>query len=301
MTDSKYLSLAVRRPPLVMLGFVIMTALWPTHGIAQQPASRAPTAPAVAWEGLYAMPTRTPPPPYRNISGRLEIDNVVIAHSQPWSLARRAATDFELEDLGSLCKPVGIFRAGGAEAGFELLVGPKNVTIVPLGGGGINTGLVRRFYIGRQHPPADRTQLLWNGDSVAHWEGDTLVVDTTGFNDNTWLSVGLTRHSEALHVVERWRQVEGGDYLEHITIVDDILALTHPYTMARYYKRVQPGSRMEENVCEETPGARHGWVKLREFAVREREAASRKAAKDELEKAVSSVVATPADSSPAKP
>jgi hypothetical protein len=50
---------------------------------------------------------------------------------------------------------------------------------------------------------------------VGRWEGDTLVVDTTGFNDKTWLNEEGAQHSDALHLVERIRPVLGGQYLEY--------------------------------------------------------------------------------------
>ena len=58
----------------------------------------------------------------------------------------------------------------------------------------------------RPHPkhPLPR----WNGDSVGHGEGDTLVVDTIGFNDKSWLSAEMTRHAEETHLIERIRPIE---------------------------------------------------------------------------------------------
>jgi hypothetical protein len=74
--------------------------------------------------------------------------------------------------------------------------------------------LLRQIYTeGEQHPK--NPDLTYNGDSIGKWEGDTLVVDTVGLKDTTWLDHVGHPHSDALHVVERIRRVE------HNTLVDD--------------------------------------------------------------------------------
>ena len=224
---------------------------------------------AERWTGLYDGPAKVAPSGFTILLPRDQINKIVLTHLQPWTLARVEATDFEIEDMGQLCKPVGIFRSGAGEGGFELLVSPGSIALISDGGGGIDTGGVRRIYLNRPHLKSN--PLLWFGDSVGHWEGDTLVVDTVGFNDQTWLSEGRTRHSEAMHVAERWRLVANGTYLEHITTVEDPLAFTSPYTLSRYYKKLDPEMPMHENLCEDIPEGRRGWVKLHNRAVRERE------------------------------
>jgi hypothetical protein len=78
---------------------------------------------------------------------------------------------------------------------------------------------------GRPH----RTDLdtSYNGDSVAHWEGDTLVVDATGFNDDTWLGSDGWFHSEAMHVVERFTR--DGDTLRYEETVEDPEVFSQPW------------------------------------------------------------------------
>jgi hypothetical protein len=80
---------------------------------------------------------------------------------------------------------------------------------------------------GRPH----RTDLdpSYNGDSVGHWEGDTLVVDATGFNDDTWLGSDGWYHSEALHVVERFTR--DGDKLRYEVTVEDPNVFTRPWVL----------------------------------------------------------------------
>ena len=210
------------------------------------------------WAGMWATD-----PPLRRTRGDTGnpdygLDDLVVPLSQPWALARRDATDFEIEDTGQICRPTGLFRAGGGAA-IELLASPEKLTIISRGGGGLHTGGIRRIYLNRPHlknPP-----LAYNGDSVGHWEGDTLVIDTVAFNDATWLSYRRTRHSEALHVVERLRLVDP-DSIEHVWTVDDRFALTAPYSFTRYHRRQPPGTVMAENLCQDTVESRRAWVRL---------------------------------------
>jgi hypothetical protein len=76
---------------------------------------------------------------------------------------------------------------------------------------------------------AHRTDLdtSYNGDSVAHWDGNTLVVDATGFNDDTWLGSDGWFHSEAMHVVERFTR--DGDTLRYEETVEDPEVFTGPW------------------------------------------------------------------------
>jgi hypothetical protein len=61
----------------------------------------------------------------------------------------------------------------------------------------------------------------WYGESVGHYEGDTLVVDTIGLNNKSFVDHFRTPHTEKLRVVERWRLIEGGNKLEvHVTVTD---------------------------------------------------------------------------------
>ena len=67
------------------------------------------------------------------------------------------------------------------------------------------------------------------GDSVGRWEGDTLVIDTVGLTDRTWLDDHGNRHSDALHVIERWRRISANELWYEATI-DDPKFYTEPWT-----------------------------------------------------------------------
>jgi hypothetical protein len=102
------------------------------------------------------------------------------------------------------------------------------------------------FTDGRKHPVDP--QPTWMGYSVGKWEGDTLVVDTTGFNDRTWLDDGGHPHSDALHVTERFRRIDFGHMELGITI-DDPKMYTKPWSATVPYNLL-PDTELIEYVCE---------------------------------------------------
>lgn len=239
--------------------------------LARPAAAQAPPPPnwMEQWVGMYGPVDhagKNPPPGFTILVPLEDEDDVALAHSQPWATARREATDYELEDLAQICKPSGIFRAYNVAA-FELLVSPEKITMIGMAGGGIYTSGIRRIYMNRPH--LENPPLTFFGDSVGHWEGETLVVDTIGFNDSTWLGQDRSRHSNALHLVERLRFVAGGEYLEHIYVVDDPFALTAPYTLSRYHRKLSSQEPVPEKLCEDSPEARRAWAKLYNRAKRE--------------------------------
>ena len=107
---------------------------------------------------------------------------------------------------------------------------------------------VRQIYMdGRGHDK--NVAPLWMGDSIGKWEGDTLVVDTTNFNDKTWLDRGGHPHSEALHLTERIRRTDH-DTLEIEITVDDPRAYTKTWTTKQYFQ-LRPKWNIMELVCED--------------------------------------------------
>jgi hypothetical protein len=77
----------------------------------------------------------------------------------------------------------------------------------------------------------------WNGESVGHYEGDTLVVDTIGMNDRTFVDNFRTPHTTQLHVIERFRMVDGGRRMEVNITVDDPGAYTTGWTAIQRFRR----------------------------------------------------------------
>jgi hypothetical protein len=150
------------------------------------------------------------------------------------------------DDPGKVCAPIGPFRMMARESTkIELL--PESGMIVMLFED-LSRGLMRTIYMKRGHP--EKLELKWMGDSVGRWEGDTLVVDTTGLNDRTWLNDAGAQHSDALHLVERIRPVLGGKYLEYKMTAEDSKALAKPYTYTRYYEKLKT-EIMQDNCVDE--------------------------------------------------
>ena len=107
--------------------------------------------------------------------------------------------------------------------------------------------LRREIYTdGQPHDPS--LVPLWMGNSIGHWEGDTLVVDTTNFNDRTWLDRIGHPHSDQLHVIERFRRTAQDHLVDDITI-DDPKAYTKPWT-ARLEFKLRPW-KLTEQFCED--------------------------------------------------
>jgi hypothetical protein len=265
------------RNALMVIALLILTA------VTAAAQSEKPTAPppnwVEQWTGNYAnqdQPGREVPSGYKVLNPFSRLDEVIIPLLQPWAAARREATDFEVEEDGQVCRPTGLLLAH-QNRGFQLVASPGRITSI---GQGIHTGAIRRIYLNRDHlknPP-----LTSLGDSVAHWEGDTLVIDTIGFDDKSFLSLDATRHSTELHVVERWRLILNGTYLEKRWIVDDPRALTAPFTFTRYHKKLPANHRENESTCLSTPENWRAWAEIRngavKFAAGQRAAAANSAA-----------------------
>ena len=82
---------------------------------------------------------------------------------------------------------------------------------------------------GREHDPVRAQDVSYYGDSVGHWEGDTLVIDSVGFNDITWLDRGGYFHTDNMHLIEKlWRE---GSTLHYQVTVDDPGVLLQPWVM----------------------------------------------------------------------
>jgi hypothetical protein len=87
------------------------------------------------------------------------------------------------------------------------------------------------------------------GDSRGHWEGDTLVVDVVDFNDETWLDHAGDFHSDALHVVERYKPLDA-DHIQYEATLDDPKVFTKPWTVkVILYRRVEPDVQLLEYEC----------------------------------------------------
>jgi len=127
-----------------------------------------------------------------------------------------------------LCQPLGIPRAG---APARILQTAADVVLLyTAGGGGSGNAEYRTIPIdGRKHDPEKSLDVLFWGHSVGRWEGDTLVIDSVGFNDLTWLDKGGYFTSDKKRVIERFTR-KGNTLLYEVTI-EDPEVLAEPWVM----------------------------------------------------------------------
>jgi hypothetical protein len=111
-----------------------------------------------------------------------------------------------------------------------------------------NTHSYRRFFLNNRKPPLDIEPDSWTGLSDGKWDGDTLVVETVGFNDKSWLDSTGKPHSDAMHLVERYKRPDLGHLNVELTI-EDAKAFTKPYSFTRSFT-LAPGWELQEYVCQ---------------------------------------------------
>ena len=97
----------------------------------------------------------------------------------------------------------------------------------------------RRIYLNQPH--SQKAKPSWFGESVGHYEGDTLVVDTIGISSRTSIDDYLTPHTDRLHMVERYRMLDSGRTLEVRLHVEDPGAFTMPWDAVQHFQRIEPG------------------------------------------------------------
>jgi hypothetical protein len=214
----------------------------PAAWSADQPVSD-PVSARMALNGYWRPPHGTPPPQ----GGGGGPMAPVAAKLQPWAATERAKSQ-AAEAAGefvatpdSNCMPSavpGTGVPGGSAYAIEILVEPKQVTFLYE-----ENRMMRFVYIDETHPVGPAAG--WLGDSSGHWEGDTLVIDTVGFNDKNIVARGIPM-SAKMHIVQRLRVVDG--VLEDRATFDDPGAFTGPFELTNRFERGVP---FQEYVCQE--------------------------------------------------
>jgi hypothetical protein len=145
---------------------------------------------------------------------------------------------------GATCVPMGIPNAGLVSEPNEIVQSPRMIVIMYE-----SDGTHRQIYTDGRALPAEIAQPSWLGYSAGKWAGDTLVVETAGFNDKTWLDVMGHPHSEALRIVERYRRRDFG-HLDVEMTFDDPQMYTKPFTI-KFTEELWADSGIFENICNE--------------------------------------------------
>jgi hypothetical protein len=214
----------------------LVMAVIAVAGVACGQSSPAPTAKAPA-----AAPATVP-----DLSGTWGPRFVQSISDDPPMLPETAKRFNALkpeDDPLAQCKPPGIPRLMNLAFPFEILQTPKVVYFLME-----YDQAVRRVYIDGKHP--QELDPSWLGHSIGHWEGRTLVVDTVGYNDATWLDMRGHPHSDALHTIERFTLSDDGNNLQHEITIDDPKMYSKPWQGVTKSHPRKPGLVLQEFICE---------------------------------------------------
>ncbi len=152
--------------------------------------------------------------------------------------------DNNKDNPDALCLPLGLTQLHMHPQPRKIIQTAREIVILYEANGNVRQILTD----GRPLPNNDPAP-WWYGYSVAHWDGDTLVVETTGFRDDVWLDVEGSPLTSTGKMTERWRRVKYGLMQIDITI-EDPKAYTKPFTV-RVNHQLMPDTELMEFVCEE--------------------------------------------------
>jgi hypothetical protein len=227
-----------------------LTGVWDTiyrAGIGARPGQGEPRDP-------NAPPPPPPPQPPPGPPGSpppATFFNIVAGFKEglplkPWAaelLKQRTATNSK-DNPDAHCLPMGLMQLHEHPQPRKIVQTPS-VTVIMYEG---NSGLRQIFTDGRPLPAKD-VEPWWYGYSIGHWDGDTLVVETTGFRDDVWLDVNGSPMTNAGKLTEKYRRMNYGNLEIEIT-VDDPSAYTKPFTV-KVYQKIMLDTDLIEFICSE--------------------------------------------------
>jgi hypothetical protein len=226
-----------------LLAVLATTVVFPVLAAGQRgfqpPAGAAPRTPSgkVDFSGVWQKPYV----PDMTKDGQGQTGTAVLPFT-PWGEAEWKKYDAAEGDYTGACLPFGMTRSVNTPEPMQIMQSDTYFTflfeqnswftVVPIDG--------------RDHRKGIAT---WFGDSVGHWEGDTLVIDTVNFNGRTRLDTIGHPHSNQLHLVQRFSRPDRG-HISYEVIVDDPKTFTRPFKNARTFT-LRPDWEMMEYSCEE--------------------------------------------------
>jgi hypothetical protein len=241
--------MSARRSVLaVVFGFAVLSgfvhAQWlnyPTPGIPRTPGGKpnlSSPAPRTAdgrpdFSGVWDVEHNRPCPPEGCADMPVGKEFIDIGWSLkdglpylPWaaSLAKKRTEDLRVEDPTSFCLPIGIVRLHTMALLKKIVQTPGLLVIL-----NEHNATYRQIFTDGRPAPADPNP-SWVGYSSGRWEGDTLVVQTTGFRDGLWLDANGSPLTDGARVTERFRRVNYGK-LEIDVTVNDLKAYSAPWTV----------------------------------------------------------------------
>lgn len=178
-------------------------------------------------------------------AGQAVVDGGEIPY-QPWALAKRRENfvNRDTADPETKCFLPGVPRITYLPFPFQIFQTAAHVSLLYE-----YAHTMRIVHTnGTVHP--DGNLGFWMGDSRGRWEGDTLVVDVTHFNDRTWFDRVGTFHSDALHVIERYA-LATADRIEYVATIEDPKVFTRPWTIRMpLYRRADANMQLLEYECQ---------------------------------------------------
>ena len=172
---------------------------------------------------------------------------------QPWAAKLRAErlADHSKDHPDAHCLPVNPIQLHTHPQARKIIQSPRLIVMLYEANDGI-----RQIFLDGRPLPADDPDPWWYGYSVGHWEGDTLVVQTTGFKDQGWIDEEGTPISSAARLTERFRRPNYGTLAIEIS-VDDPKTFTRPWSF-KLEQRLMPDTELIEFVClENNTGLKH--------------------------------------------
>jgi hypothetical protein len=251
-----------------ILAVIVIALVWCAQPTAQGQGSAPtlPTGPLGAVNALgqeFKIPPGSTAPAPRLPDGTIDLGDGIWVNDRPFSMrsglkpgeelpllpAAKAlmASRRQTDDPQSWCLPMGVTRYSPYPFRFIQNRTDRKPTHLY-----ILHELMRTFrqvfLDGRKHPP--ELDPTWFGHSIGSYDGDTLVIDTVGFNDKTWFDGQGTPHTEQLHTVERWTRIDMGHLVTEV-LIDDPGAYSRPFTF-RYTSTLRPSAdEVMEYVCQE--------------------------------------------------
>ncbi len=223
-----------------------LTGVWENLGWREGAAASTVITGTGGAPGTRTAEARRPPAP--SIAAFFDIGTAVPGGLpfQPWAreLKNKRTAENAKDNPDAHCLPLGNMQLHLHPEPRKIIQAPHQIVILYEG----NAGVRQIFTDGRALPTKD-PQPWWFGYSTGAWDGDTLVVQTSGFRDGGWLDVNGSPLTDAGKMTERFRRVNYGT-LEIELTVDDPKAYTKPWTV-KVTQRLMPDDELIEFICQE--------------------------------------------------
>jgi hypothetical protein len=171
-----------------------------------------------------------------------ELDGLLL----PWARKLKASRKSEDEPY-TACLPMSVPRVNPYPWKFAMSYTAKGLSHIYVLHETGDAGAHRVIYVDGRGHPADPVPTWW-GHSIGWWEGDTLVVDTSGYNDKFWFDSRGTPHSDQLHTIERFTRINYGTLINDFTL-DDPGAFSRPLYLQFTARHIRPDLDLMEFIC----------------------------------------------------